>query len=157
MKIEESDLIKKLAVDPEQPVEISVLQGYVGRSCNPGKVRLYSTVDNLDEYLELQDDASIRHVETGCESGSSRIYVDATATVHRVRVAKAGDIARARRKLQLNAETIRSLRGAAAETQDRALTAGACNISDRCTNTCQSQEQWKCCNSLAAEASCRHY
>jgi hypothetical protein len=146
MKIEESDLIKKLAVDPEKPGELIVLQGYVGRSSDPSRVRLYETAQKTTEYIEIKED-SIRHVERDDVLGTSRIYLEATTLVHNVQVVRAGAVAR--RKLQLNLETIRSLQVAAMGPQAPASPGPPCKpiSAPACTNGCPSQEIWKCCQS----------
>jgi len=82
-KIPEHPLLAKLRGDPAQTQESTVrLMGYVGRATRQGCVRLYPSLDDLSQYIDVQE-SDIVHVEQVPESvmehGGSSLWVKQSA------------------------------------------------------------------------------
>jgi hypothetical protein len=84
-ELSEHPLVAKLRPDPNKPYEPTVkLAGYVGRSTEDGKVRLYPTLDDLSTYLDIRRE-DIVHAEAAPESvlehGGTYVWVKQSAEV----------------------------------------------------------------------------
>jgi len=84
-ELSEHPLIAKLRPDPSKPYEPTVkLAGYVGRSTEEGRIRLYPTLDDLSTYLDIRRE-DIVHAEAAPESalehGGTYVWVKQSAEV----------------------------------------------------------------------------
>lgn len=88
-KIEFDALPEKVVPDPNQPADVVVLRGFVGRSALEGSVRLYNR--QFDRYVEIQV-SDILHQQKLSTSqsalGGSIVYVKANAPLQRVQSKK---------------------------------------------------------------------
>jgi hypothetical protein len=86
------------SAQPGQPPQPSVkFSGYVGTPSGPGKVRLYSTLDDLSHYLEFDEAAVVQTAPTPellLPDNALSIWVDAGTPIRWVReYSKASDFA----------------------------------------------------------------
>lgn len=89
------------------------LVGYIGpASGSTGMVRLYPSLDNLDEYHEFKQSDVLHHERAhGAQEGGASVWLrpDAELTTHQVTRQRVSDLPRPRKVLRLNRETIRTM------------------------------------------------
>jgi hypothetical protein len=82
-RFKEHPIIERLRAEPGKEAEQTVrLMGYVGRSGKEGSIRLYPTLDDLSQYIEIREE-DVLHSEdvpdTIMEHGASSLWVKASA------------------------------------------------------------------------------
>src|SRR5262245_48788003 len=84
-KLTEHPLVAKLRPDPGEATEPTVkLTGYVGRSPRSGSVRLYTSLEDLSQYLEIAEDDVVHSEEapeTVLEHGGTYVWVKQSAEI----------------------------------------------------------------------------
>jgi hypothetical protein len=104
VKIPEHPLLKKLVT--EKKTDVTALQGYVGPSSTPGCIRVYATLDNLEESVEVAE-ADVLHYEKTPEGvlphGAVTVWIkgDADVSVKLDRVADVGRVELRRGRLRI--------------------------------------------------------
>ena len=104
IKIPEHPLLKKLVT--AKSTDVTALQGYVGPSSTAGCVRIYATLDNLEESVEVAE-SDILHYEKTPEGvlphGAVTVWIkgDADVAVKLDRVAGAGRVELNRGRLRI--------------------------------------------------------
>jgi hypothetical protein len=86
--IEFDALAEKVVPEPNKPVDVVALRGYVGRSAQEGHVRLYRTL-HFDDYVEISVSAIIHIQQLSTPQSPLRgslVYVKSESRLQRVQV-----------------------------------------------------------------------
>jgi len=143
----ESNTIKQLIPDPTAIPDHVSYRGHIGRSAEPGCVRLYPDPADLKNYFEIPESDIVHHNPAIDDPDQSTVWLKADAQVRVVRVRPAVEVVRRMRSLRFNKESLRHLTiDPDAEQRIRPATVGRCTSADSCSlePCCGGSATWFC-------------
>lgn len=83
-KLTPHPVVEKLVPEPGSPADVVQIVGYIGRSARPEHYRVYMSLQQLDEYVDVPVAAVVHHEDvpdTEMAHGGTRLWLQASAEV----------------------------------------------------------------------------
>ncbi len=143
----EHPLLKRLV--SEQTIDVKAIQGYVGPSDNDECIRVYSTLDNLEESIEVRREDVIHHENTPenvLPHGAMTVWVKGGAEVavklDRVAAVSKVDLKRGRLRIRvpgsIDGQVCQSVCGVCQSVCKVAACQSVCGVCQSVCGVCQS-------------------